>query len=133
MLEIRTLDWHHLHNLGQHDSSQNSYKIENGVGYVLIENGQVLGAGGLIFMWPGVSKAWTIVREGNSGLIMRRIHHAVKTIFKTIQNHMDRVEAEAVFDSSCNSEWLKRLGFEWEGNMSKFRDKQTYARFGMVK
>jgi len=131
MFEVRTLDWHHLYDMGEFDREQNYHRIQNGVGYALIKDGRVLWVGGAIRLWPGVAKAWTLTREDNNKLTQRRIFHGVRIIFNAINKRYDRVEADTDA-SGTGGAWLDKLGFKAESEMRKYWQGKTFVRYGLV-
>lgn len=133
--ELVPLKLDHLLAVGETDVQQNRFRM-NGPGLCLLVDGEPVAMGGIMHMWGRVGKAWTLQTEkaASSKLTMRKIHGIAKTqlpLFRSALN-LERLEAETLSQPKYCS-WLSRLGFIFEGDMAKYRDGETYARFSWVR
>lgn len=125
----------HLRAMGETDRLQNWMRMR-GPGFTLFADGRPIGAGGIVRLWDNVGKAWTLHTEEAraSALLMRRIEKAVRQQIPIVRDAMklERLECETLAQPKYCS-WLSRLGFIWEGEMPKYKDGETYARFAWVR
>lgn len=124
-----------LSKLDETDSFQNVLRLR-GIAFALLIDGEVMAAGGIARLWGNVGKAWTIhvKKAEQSAFVMRQIHKHVKREFPIIRAAMglERVEAETESARPNHCAWLERFGFKLEGEMPKYRDGVTFARYGWI-
>ena len=96
---------------------------------------QPIGCAGVVLAWPGVGMAWMAVSEeiAEHGLWLTRIVRAfLRDIIRA--NHLHRLEAVALEESTRNKQWLAVLGFAFEGGTAHkyLPDKRAVQRFELV-
>ncbi|MEN9417119.1 MAG: hypothetical protein RI988_739 [Pseudomonadota bacterium] len=90
---------------------------------------RIVGAGGLLEVWPGRAHAWALIGEG-AGRHWLLIHRAT---LRALESHsFRRVETAVVSDFAAGHRWAEMLGFVREGRMRGYApdgtDCDLYAR-----
>jgi len=89
--------------------------------FTAIEDGEVIGAGGIYPLWPGVGEAWVVAAEATSRhkvLIARAVLGGLHALVERHGFH--RVQAVAHVDWPAANRFLQWLGFEHEGRCKKY-------------
>lgn len=98
-----------------------------GMTYTAMHAGQVVGCGGLVPQWEGRAQAWTLISGEVPNFL--EIHRYVAKVLKECK--FRRIEATVDCDFVNGHEWMRILGFQWEGTMKCFspegRDADLYA------
>jgi hypothetical protein len=94
-----------------------------------IEGERIVGAAGLILLWPGVAQAWAVFSRSFPGLSAHRA--IVKGFAGLIDScRLHRIQAQVLASFEAGHEWVKRLGFEYEGPKKKYGpDRQDYVEY----
>ena len=105
----------------------------DGCAIAMHEGGRCIGAYGVIEMWPGVARAWSLFSE-----VLIEEHprllglHAHKDLRKADGLGLRRIEATTDVNSEESWKFLEWLGFEREALMRKYgpsgEDMYLYAR-----
>ncbi|MDY7802818.1 GNAT family acetyltransferase [Burkholderia stagnalis] len=99
------------------------------VGWALIEDGNVLGCGGLVECWENRAQAWTLI---SAALLprFRPAHRMVKSILADAP--WRRIEMDVDIEHRAGIAWAHHLGFVQEGVRRKYtvdgRDVILFAR-----
>lgn len=98
--------------------------------FTAIENGRVVGCGGIMPVWAGRAIAWSVL-SANSGPCMVPIHIVTRRLLRMRSER--RIEATCDADFKAGHRWLRLLGFELEAaRMEGFapdgRPHSLYAR-----
>jgi len=105
--------------------------LKYGVAYTGCVNGDIIGCAGLFRLWPGVAEVWAVTTP----LVEKypvSFHKAIYRGLERLQNDMGlwRIQTAIHKDHWVSQEWVKRMGFEFEGDMPGYGpDKSTYRRF----
>ena len=103
--------------------------------YTGLINDEIIGAGGLIILWPGVAEAWLLT--GNLTNKFSLSFH--KTITKGLRLLIDsmglhRVQAVVYQYNDIAIKWIERLGFVCEGLMEGYGpDQSNFWRYALIK
>lgn len=81
------------------------------------EDGRPLICAGVLPYWPGRGEAWAMVGM-DAGPKMLSIHKAVKRFFEVAP--FERIEAHVARDFAAGHQWVRMLGFEFEGVKPKY-------------
>jgi RimJ/RimL family protein N-acetyltransferase len=97
------------------------------------EGGEVLAIVGLTEMWNGVCSVWTLLTDSARSRGVALSLHTLRLLEDLhITRGFDRIQATCITGSTVESEWLKRLGFAFEGTMRGYgpdgADHDLYAR-----
>ena len=84
--------------------------------FAAVENGEVLGCGGVIEFWKDRASVWAIL-SGNCGPHFVKMHRAVSK-FLTLADYR-RLEATADVNFGPGQRWLEMLGFRLETPVMK--------------
>ncbi len=98
-------------------------------------NGEYLGSAGLCVLWPGVAEGWMILSPAVDRH-RKSFHSCVSRKFLTLVKELGlhRVQATVLRGDYRAAEWIRRLGFEYEGDMPGYGpDMSTYMRYGRVR
>lgn len=89
--------------------------------YSAMENGQYLGAGGLVPLWPQVAEAWVIIaaKSDRKKVVIGRL--VLKLISKIIEkNNIIRVQATIHSKNITAIRFIEWLGFSLEGEFKNY-------------
>jgi hypothetical protein len=106
-----------------------------GMSFSVKDNGKIVGAGGILELWPGVGEAWSVFSKRlkcKPFFLHRRASRILADMIKMRQYH----RIQAVIDESdyYAVSWARRLGFRWESVMKKFgADGKDYAMYVRLK
>lgn len=87
-----------------------------GMAFSALEEGAVVGCGGIVELWPGVGQAWAVLSEqalANSTTLTRTVQRELDRI--TCSQGLSRVQATVADGHGAGARWLAFLGFELEG------------------
>lgn len=108
-----------------------------GESWTFTAGGRVLVVAGLMQMWPGRALAWSVVADHRPWREMMAVGAEMRRLLAHYLGHRyHRIEAYADAEPlewwlTCDW-WLRRLGFNEEGRLSRFtqdgRDQMVYAR-----
>ena len=110
--------------------------IENGTAFSALSEGVVIGCGGIRKHWTGLGEAWAIYGNGCIQKYVKELLYWSRVVIGQSIKDLDlcRVQASSRVDFPGSGLWLKHLGFEIEGLMSKYNPDGTDAYlFAMVK
>jgi len=105
----------------------------DGLAVAVHEDGECIGAYGLIEMWPGMARVWALFSESliSQHPVMLALH-AKRDIRRAAKLGFHRIEATTGADHTAGTDFLKWLGFEREGLMRRYTpagdDTYLYAR-----
>lgn len=116
--------------LGAYMTPEYCASLESTLAFAAIEDGTVLGCGGLMEMWAHRALVWSFV-GANAGKHFTKIHRAVKEFIDNAPYR--RIEAEVDVDFAPGHRWARMLGFTLEAERMKcFRvdggDSALYAK-----
>lgn len=101
-------------------------------GWAMLDGGYVVGAGGLIPMWPGRAIAWILPSRDARPRHFVQLFRWAKGWLDEMQTQYRRIEASAVAGFGPGCRFLEHLGFRREGFMNEFApdgaDHILYAR-----
>lgn len=109
---------------------EHAQTLEQTLAFTYMANGVVLGAGGLVEIWPGRAAMWAYL-DRRAGRHMLGIHRAALDLLELTD--FRRVEADVSVDFSEGHRWLQMLGFELEAPRMRAHlptggDSALYAR-----
>lgn len=99
-------------------------------------DGEVLGCGGVVVMWPGVGACWMTLAEdiGKHGLWLSKV--TMEFLNKTTRDlSLHRLEAMALHECIRNQKWLELCGFRREENgiaLAYLADQRSMVRYERV-
>lgn len=99
---------------------------ENGLAMTLMYDGRVVACMGFFELMPGVAEGWilpSIYVKNIPKLFAREVKWYIKQMAKTFQWH--RVQTISRPDA-VDQRWMQFLGFEQEGVMKKYCQKQDF-------
>jgi len=97
-------------------------------------DGKLIGACGIMVLWPGVGEAWAFF-SADIVQYRRWVHRMVKETLWEIIRGLDlrRVQSEVREDSWIARKWVEKLGFKSEGLMPLYGpDGADYVRYAIV-
>lgn len=109
--------------------------LQLGPCYSIIVGDEIIWCGGLVVLWPGVAEAWAVPSWAVADYPLT-VHRAVKqTLARLIQTlNLRRIQCSVVREYLQSRNWVKRLGFCFEGKMKNYGpDGATHYRFSWVK
>lgn len=119
---------------GKIDADMENPVIEYGVNFTLIEDGRILGCGGILPTTHGVGSCYTLISRYAHmyGMKVFRItKKQLENIMKDFNLH--RVETANLADAEDHHRWCKLLGFVDEGALMKYDNKKRdYRRFAKL-
>lgn len=92
-----------------------------GPAWTLLLDGDPVGCGGVVLLWPGVGEAWSLSAE-SAAAIPLALHRAVREGLAEAQMRyrLHRIQAAVLACHVVGRRWLALLGFEEEGTMRKY-------------
>lgn len=110
--------------------------LMNGPALTVLFNGEPIGAGGIVIVWPGVGHGWMRLSSAMAPY-MRWCFRVTRQFLIDVRNvyKLHRIETEALKGFEQNQRWAEHLGFTREVNgeaRSILPDKRTMVRYEMV-
>lgn len=109
--------------------------LQKGPAYTILAGEDIVWCGGLVLLWPGVAEAWA-APSILVGQYPVTVHRAVTLTLARLKETMQlrRIQCSVVQGYKQSREWVKRLGFCFEGKMKNYGpDGATHHRFAWVK
>jgi len=106
---------------------------EEGLAFSGIENGNLVGSGGIIRMWPGVGEAWFLGSwrlHDNRVAAARLVRRHLKKCMQ--EKSINRVQVAVLDDWPTGKRFVEFLGFTHEGLMRRYFDDVDYVRYARV-
>ncbi len=107
-----------------------------GPSFSAMVEGRLVGAAGLILMWPGVAQGWVMFHSGEAQSLKREAYVVVLAeLERLIEKYcIHRVQAIVRSDLEVAIKYVTNLGFRQEGILRKYdSDGHDYAMFSMIR
>ena len=133
LLQARKFEAHEMELLGDPANRVREY-LRGGAAYTGIVKGQVMGCAGIFPLWRGVAEVWMITTD----LVSRypkAFHQAIANGLEIAGHSMGlwRIQTAVHQNHLVSQKWLRRLGFNREGNMPGYGpDGATYIRMARL-
>jgi len=140
VVQLKRSHLEQMHRLGKMPSEQPISEAQfedftmDGWAYALIDDGIVLGAGGIWPVWDGVGEAWAIITED----LKKRpllLHKTVSAYLEKlrVENNLHRVQCIVLCGFIKAESWAHALGFIHEGIMHEYGPTRlSYHRFARI-
>jgi RimJ/RimL family protein N-acetyltransferase len=98
------------------------FYLSRGPCFTAREDGKVVGAGGLLIMWPGVGEGWMLA---NKDAALRHKKYAYEVVIEHIlklacELNLRRIQAHVDVNVPAAVKFAEQLGFQREGLMRKY-------------
>lgn len=90
---------------------------------VCLEDGEILGVGGVIERWPGRAECWAVLAPGTRKY-MPEITKLTKEVLDSVE--INRIEIAVRCDFAAGHEWATELGFKAEAECLEAYDAEGY-------
>jgi RimJ/RimL family protein N-acetyltransferase len=102
--------------------ARGEFYLSRGPCFSAVEDGVIVGAGGLIIMWPGVGEGWLMA---NKDAALRHKRYAYEVVIKHIIKlacdlDLRRIQAHVDVNVPAAVKFAEQLGFQREGLMRKY-------------
>lgn len=102
--------------------TRGAFYRERGPCFTAMEDGHVIGAGGLIILWPGVGEGWMVV---NKDAAQRHKRYAYEVVIEHLLKlasdlNLRRIQAHVDVNVPAAVKFAEQLGFQREGTMRRY-------------
>lgn len=106
----------------------------SGYSWTGIVGTELLGAGGVLPIWPGTACCWLVTTpliEKYGKFLHRVVMEKLKEAIRDLNLH--RIETTILTSHQVSQKWAARLGFEYEGLARKMdSNKNDYYRYAII-
>lgn len=110
--------------------------FSKGPGWTAVYQNQIVACAGVMIMWKGVGEAWVFFSKLMEDPELRRAAYVqvLEYLARVISKHdLHRVQATCRVDFPPASQYLERLGFEFEGLLRQYGyDRVDYRMYSMM-
>ncbi len=104
-----------------------------GPSFTAYADGVPFAMAGVTILWPGTGEAWVIFGKEFRAHALFINRNVMKRLAQIATDHkLVRIQAVAEKDNPIATDWLFRLGFEYEGEMPFYWNRKTFLRFAKV-
>ena len=108
--------------------------LVNGPSFTGISEEGIIACGGVLVLWKGVGEAW-VITSPLVNLYPLTFAKIVKRKLKQIiiDNNLERVQTVVDKEHIISREWVKWMGFTYEGPMRKYIGGRNFIRYAWIK
>lgn len=115
--------------LAHHDLSKHAdYLATFGEAFTALDNGEVVGCGGLVSGGSGRADVWAIMGALTKGK-MFAVTKVVRSFLDKKNKEYDRLDTIVKADFDLGKKWAEMLGFEYEATHTRFANGDDYYRY----
>lgn len=106
----------------------------NGPAFSAYHNDNLIVVAGINLLWKGVGEAWVMFGCDPHDHFMF-IHRTTVRYLNRLSEDLGLVRVQAVVKENhwAGIEWVNRMGFQFEGQMDKYFNDETYLRYAKIR